>query len=624
MASNSDNSPASAMAKRAARRKKKSSLRSRWLVLALVCAVMTGSYYTYDIPAALHQQLQDYMPPSPNYETHFNLLYTVYSVPNIILPFFGGSFVDCHGAPLLFTMFALTVCAGASLLAVGVAYRSWEVMYLGRFVFGTGMESLCVAQSTILSDWFEGREVALAMGIRRAVSVLGKVWNNVMSPKVANNASAGGIQSAFWIGAVLTCFSVVAAGVILLVDRRATKKLEERDGGDIEWYSSTGAESFPSLTEALLEYEEASTEYGGENGAVDGDEVPEEKPKSGKPKVHIADVRKFTPLFWLLTLSNLVVYGCVLPFNNVASGILLERNFFTSSPDNCVLEHPDQCTAGYLQQGTNRAFQADGDFCPVAPSQAPMLPSSVDHAASESNMSGEWHEASYVHLSLTDKNVDCGDSFWLDGCTSDYCSKQNAATEHSGRIMSIPFLVSALTSPLLGHLVDRIGRRAQIAVLSCSLLFGVHLTLALSAASPIMPLVGQGVAYSLFAAVLWPSVGLTVPKQFTGTAFGVMTSIQNIGLATFPLVIAAIYNASGRRYLPNVEFFFMGCAATGVVIGALMNLLDRRHGNKLNKVSMDTEEDTDRITNKNGHRKAGEDEESYPSPLIPSEEGVIS
>ena len=61
---------------------------------------MTGVYYSFDIPAALHQQLKDYMTggtddvsddgSGSNYAVMFNLLYSVYSIPNIILPFFGG------------------------------------------------------------------------------------------------------------------------------------------------------------------------------------------------------------------------------------------------------------------------------------------------------------------------------------------------------------------------------------------------------------------------------------------------------------------------------------------------------------------------------------------------------
>ena len=139
------------------------------------------------------------MPPSSNYETKFNLLYTVYSIPNVILPLFGGNVVDRHGAPLCLTVFAATVFTGSVLLSVGVAIKSWEVMYLGRFVFGLGGESLCVAQSTILSDWFEGREVEFAMGIGQSALLLGSFWNNVVRPIVVNS-SGGGFKPHFGSG----------------------------------------------------------------------------------------------------------------------------------------------------------------------------------------------------------------------------------------------------------------------------------------------------------------------------------------------------------------------------------------------------------------------------------------
>ena len=34
------------------------------------------------------------------FDTYFSLLYTVYSIPNMVLPFFGGYFVDKLGAPV--------------------------------------------------------------------------------------------------------------------------------------------------------------------------------------------------------------------------------------------------------------------------------------------------------------------------------------------------------------------------------------------------------------------------------------------------------------------------------------------------------------------------------------------
>jgi MFS family permease len=312
---------------------KKSSFRSRWLILVLCCILMSSNYYAYDIPSALHQQIQTYMPPSSNFETKFNLLYTAYSIPNTILPLFGGNVVDRYGAPKCQTLFAIIIFLGSCILSMGVSSQSWQLMYFGRFIFGLGAESLSVAQSTVLSEWFEGREVALAMGIALSVSRLGSIWNNLISPKVAN-AKNGGVETAFWLGALLTSTAVVTGFLIVFVDTRAKRKIERRTGGGLE-----------SLTAALLEGTVVESDFIQTGGRPGNDAVADEADNHESETVHISDIRKFKPLFWLLSLSCVVVYGCVLPFNNVASGILLERNFFTSPPD-CHLTYEDQCTDG--------------------------------------------------------------------------------------------------------------------------------------------------------------------------------------------------------------------------------------------------------------------------------------
>ena len=69
-------------------------LRLRWATLFLCCVVLFGAYYCYDNPAALHDQLRARLVPraipSGAFEYDFNLMYTVYSAPNIILPLVGG------------------------------------------------------------------------------------------------------------------------------------------------------------------------------------------------------------------------------------------------------------------------------------------------------------------------------------------------------------------------------------------------------------------------------------------------------------------------------------------------------------------------------------------------------
>ena len=63
----------------------KSTSTLRWLILVLACVMLIGSYYCYDIPAAIKTQLDDYMGDPSDYELKFGLLYTLYAAPNVRL-----------------------------------------------------------------------------------------------------------------------------------------------------------------------------------------------------------------------------------------------------------------------------------------------------------------------------------------------------------------------------------------------------------------------------------------------------------------------------------------------------------------------------------------------------------
>jgi MFS family permease len=55
----------------------------------------------------------------------------------------------------------------------------------------------------------------------------------------------------------------------------------------------------------------------------------------------------------------------------------------------------------------------------------------------------------------------------------------------------------------------------------------------------------MGIAFSLVPAVMWPSVALIVDSAKLGTAYGLMTMIQNIGLFGFNLLIGFANDISG-------------------------------------------------------------------------------
>lgn len=59
----------------------------RWIVLILACLLLFGNYYAYDNPAALNVTLGNYL--GHDYDTwqyELNLLYSLYSFPNMFLP----------------------------------------------------------------------------------------------------------------------------------------------------------------------------------------------------------------------------------------------------------------------------------------------------------------------------------------------------------------------------------------------------------------------------------------------------------------------------------------------------------------------------------------------------------
>eukprot|EP00826_Nyctotherus_ovalis_P027370 TRINITY_DN2139_c0_g1_i6.p1 TRINITY_DN2139_c0_g1~~TRINITY_DN2139_c0_g1_i6.p1 ORF type:complete len:129 (-),score=22.52 TRINITY_DN2139_c0_g1_i6:156-542(-) len=66
----------------------------------------------------------------------------------------------------------------------------------------------------------------------------------------------------------------------------------------------------------------------------------------------------------------------------------------------------------------------------------------------------------------------------------------------------------------------------------------------------ILPLVLCGFSYCFYSAGLWPSIPYAVDKDLLGSAFGITTSIQNVGLALGPVIASAIVNRnkSGGNY----------------------------------------------------------------------------
>jgi MFS family permease len=117
--------------------------------------------------------------------------------------------------------------------------------------------------------------------------------------------------------------------------------------------------------------------------------------------------------------------------------------------------------------------------------------------------------------------------------------------ETGGFLSSMLTLFAMIGTPLFGLLVDRVGKRSLFMMYGSLLLVPVYLIMAYTSVSLYVPMAMMGIAFSLIPAVMWPSVSYVVEGSKLGTAYGLMTMIQNIGLAGFNLLIGWANDISG-------------------------------------------------------------------------------
>ncbi|KAF4750326.1 hypothetical protein FOZ63_027653 [Perkinsus olseni] len=251
----------------------------RWVVLALACLALSGQYYAYDIPSAINDQMkarfmgEGSRMTEEEYTYYFNLLYTVYALPNMITPLVLGVSMEWIGIRSMLLLLALLLFIGQLLQCVGTYHLSMGTVLLGRVVYGLGGESMNVAQTTLLAEWFRGHEIAFALGLNLSVARFGSVLNDLLSPGIEAHY---GVTGAFVAGLIAVASTVV-------------------------------------LTLALCRF----AQYNNEDNKV-------EESSSESVGESLRSSLSFSVEFWLVCLGCVLAYAMILPFNNIAAAFFVE------------------------------------------------------------------------------------------------------------------------------------------------------------------------------------------------------------------------------------------------------------------------------------------------------------
>jgi len=418
----------------------------RFTILLFVSLLTYGSYFAYDSIGAIAPTLLRVLGVD---RSAIGTMYTLYSVAAILSVFLGGILIDKIGTRAASIIFAALVAIGAAVVALA---PSIVVVYIGRFIFGAGSESLVVAQSAILARWFKGKELALSFGIALTISRLGTLFSFNTEELIAKYF--GTYKAALWAAVALCLVSLVGALIYWWLDRHGEKVLELEDAG-------------------------------------------------AEDKVVLSDIKKFPRSFWYVAILCVTFYSAIFPFT------ALSTDFFHDKWK---------------------------------------IPLTVGHGG------GFLYQVFYniLHMFST-----------------------------AGGTTTIIIAASMFLAPFAGQLVDKVGRRASLMTIGSLLMIPSFLIMAFTMVPPRYPMMLLGAAFVLVPAAMWPAVPLIVRKEMVGSAFGLITMIQNIGLALFPYLNGKLRDVTHTYTASMLMFASLGFV--GLIFAWLLKRADAQEGGVLER-----------------------------------------
>lgn len=269
---------------------------ARWTALILVASMMFFGYMFVDVMSPLQSLIETQRGWSPD-------AFGYYAGAEYILNVFGflivaGIILDKMGVRFTGTLSASVMVVGAcvKLYAVSDAFQgtgleqwldSWwtampgsaKLAAFGFMIFGCGCEMAGITVSKTLAKWFEGKEMALAMGLEMAIARLGVFAIFSLSPRLAD--AMGGeptVVTPVAFCTVLLLIGLICYIVFTFMDSKLDKEL----------------------------------------GAAN------KKEDSSEEEFKLSDVGFIlsSKLFWIIALLCVLYYSAIFPFQRYAANML--------------------------------------------------------------------------------------------------------------------------------------------------------------------------------------------------------------------------------------------------------------------------------------------------------------
>ena len=195
----------------------------RWWMLALAAVAVSSSYYEDDVIGPIADLLQRQRGFG---QSQLGMLNGVISIPNVALALINGLLIDRYGPARVAFWSAAIGVLGAALTAVGSPY---ELMVVGRFIFGVSEGAIFIALIAGLAQWFSRSGIALATALYLSLARTGSYAVDT-STAWAHSLYDRGWQAPLWLGTGITLAGLIAALIFYWLDRRHRPGLHAAGG----------------------------------------------------------------------------------------------------------------------------------------------------------------------------------------------------------------------------------------------------------------------------------------------------------------------------------------------------------------------------------------------------------